>query len=319
MAFDGDSPIGKVPGGPVQNPPSIIPGPSNPWASCSGGGGGGGGGGGLPDSPEQGGMTVVDVPLYHQGQRLLFVAGVFLIIAMFLLAFVLLSVELAAAAALGAAAALILLGVLASGLGSASIISAIDPLVIDYKKRVLPCTLRQVSLSEDAPKPLISMLHNFCELEQLSTGEIDILDRARAAAGANDSEYYDSHLRDLFDVQSRKKYFAKQAADDMRTFLKESSGFLSKIDNKVEFKGPLRDAVNPITELRHDLIDMGVTASEINSYLYFARVPSEQLSIVEKNIKTTLKKTNGDITQTLLQLADDLESIEWLSKDAFYE
>lgn len=305
------------------DPPQTIPGPSNPWAACAGADGGT-----STKKPD----IVIDLPTieievdelkFGTGLALVVLGGTAMLAAAGIFMFAVgVGIGVGGVGGIIAVGVLITIGAFLQGLGLGLSISggsimgtAIDPPSIKHNERVVPPSRRKVSVSSEAPRELVDLLHNIYEAEYLTVGEIDLVDRARTAAKKMDAEWYETHLRDLFTVQDRRNHFLREASKNLNKFLKNYGDKLPKI--KIDPKVPLRDAINPITEMRSELEKLGIASGEINALLFQIRVPSPVMSSVERSVAALVKESNGDAVALLQRLSKELGEIETIDWDAF--
>jgi len=308
---------GAPTGGDLGLPPlETVPGPSNPWLAC---GGAGGAEGNKPAGPVP--DFAVDPPPPVNWVRYLF--G----LSMQLLGLGLLTVALALAGMVavgmivGTGGFLAVIGGIAAvgaflfWAGSSTAIGAIDPPALDHRSPVALPRPRRVHVSPDAPAELRAFIAEIAEVERLASAEIDLIDRARAAARAKDDTWYETHIRTLYAAQGRKQQLLRRAGGSLKAFVAGNGDLLKQA--KVADPAPLRDALNPITNLREELDAFGVTFREVDALLAVARTPSPLQRFLEERLRLRVRKAKGSPAVLLAQIADELATIEAVDWDAF--
>ncbi len=295
-----------------------VPGPSNPWLSCSGSSGGASGSGGAkPLGASFGNILDPKVPINERLVTIglgLEVAG----LAMLLTAMAMMLAVLYGGAAAGwftIAIAITVAGFITALIGGVTTISGIDPPAFDFRKALAMPKARTVSVTHDAPKELQDLIWNLMRVERLVSLETDLIDRARAAAQAGDAKWYEHHLRALYAAQGEKQYRLRQAGRSISGFVAANADMLARI--RVEDPRPLRDALNPITNLREQLDELGITFSDVNAMLAKLRMPSPLLAALERAVASRVAEAGGTCAGLLKEIAAELEAIETVDWDAF--
>jgi len=307
-------------GDPFTTPPQTIPGPSNPWLSCLGGGAGGGSQKPTVPLPQ---FPIGDEAGMFQPPYDKVIGGLGIIIMIQGISLVSLGVAAGIAAAagsapfwglVGVAVFAITVGALAIGFGAAALLAAIDPPVLDHTLRVVPPPRRPLAIPADLSPEMVQTLTCMVEMERLTIGEKDLLDRARAAASAKDVKSYEMHMGDLFVVQDRRQHFGGKLADALRAFVKSNGPLLDKL--KLPASAPVRDIVNPATHFRREVEAVGLSPTEFNSALGMMTLPSPALDAAEKGFRDRLSKskTASDLVHHLI---DDLDGAVWINWDAY--
>lgn len=241
-------------------------------------------------------------------------------IAMLLISAALAGAMLVGAIGVSAIAVVSVLGFAANGLlltgGGMYVVSVgIDPPTLDFRKPVALPRPRQVYLSPDAPAEFRAFLADLTEVERLCSAEIDIVDRARAAARANDGTWYETHIRALYATQGRKQQLLRRAGGSLKAFVADNADLLKQA--KIADPVPLRDAVNPITSIRAELDEIGFNSRDVDALIAASRIPSPMLSFMEAQVADRVRKAKGNSATLLKSIAAELEKIETVDWNAF--
>ena len=194
-------------------------------------------------------------------------------------------------------------------------LAAVDPPIPSYADRVVPPALRRITLRRGTSKAAQALVDAFARLEQAALGEVEIVDRARQAGQAGDAKAYHNQVGDLWMVQTLKNDTLKVAADALRAVTREAGDLLAA--TKVQPGIPLRDLVAPLTLLRPQVEQIGISAAELHGTLYHFRVPSPLLEACEDYVQHTIRLTGGNAVAILDGLADDLDSVDCVDLSPF--
>lgn len=311
--------------GGMTNPLQVIPGANNPWLMCSGSSGSAGGSGASiakpgykpPVFPEVDGAGITG-PKFDSG--LYMAGGAFTVGGLALVGIG--SVALGAAAiGITPVAGLAVIGVATVGAGLiitiagvAAMLVAIDPPVIDYAVRVSPVPRRRIAMPQGTPPAMAAVMDAVVEIEVLATGQIDIINRLRAAAGTRDKKSYEMHLRDLWTVQNNMNYQKGALITAVREFQKRQKPMLDQL--VLPPLMPVRDMFSPITDIRPELSAIGISPAEQNMVLGMTVLPSPSLSTCEGLLAHHYRKckTATDLVGSMIK---ELQSIDFISWDAF--
>ena len=296
-------------------PLETVPGPSNPWAMCGGSGGEASNKPTVP-VPDFGAPSMrIDWPMIGLGAILMAIGFAMVLVAIALVVLVILGAIAATGGLVVGIIGLGATGLVLIGGGAATAIIGIDPPTLDFRKPVALPRPRQVYLSPDAPADLRAFLADLTEVERLCSAEIDIVDRARAAARAKDDSWYETHIRALYATQGRKQQLLRRSGGSLKAFVAGNADLLqqAKIANPV----PLRDAVNPITCIRAELDEIGFNFREVDALLATSRIPSPMLTFLEAQVAERVRKAKGNSSALLKSIAAELEKIETVDWNAF--
>lgn len=310
------------------DPLETMPGPGNPWLTCTGGGNVRPGEPGendpkLPDFalPEEGSISI-DWKKIGVGFSMI-VTGILVIVAAIVgalaVAATLPATTVGAAAGVVVAVVGVMLaagGAILMGAGGATVIGGIDPKIGDYKKHVPAVPTRKLALPGDLPVAVVAFMQSVAEIERLSTAETDIIDHTRAAAKANDKSWTELHLRDLYHVQSAKQHFVGQLAGSLNEI---NAAFGKDFDqHRVDPDEPVRDLVNPLIEMRSTLNEVaGLSSTEINNILSTVRVPSPMSEAIDASIQKLATKAQGQPSEMVNIAAGQLERMDVIDHEAF--
>ncbi|WP_147277320.1 hypothetical protein [Rhodovulum sp. 12E13] len=212
-----------------------------------------------------------------------------------------------------------IIGVVAGILGCTSslgaMIAGLDPVTVDYRSRVRPPLPRRLALPRSTPPEAAAHVLAMAEVDRLSTAEIDIVDRARAAAAASADEHYRRHLQDLFVVQTLRGEALGEATASLRGMLRAQSDRFGRVT--AEPGRPLREVLNPLTNLRAPLEAIGVGATDVNAVLLASRLPGPLLSALQSGRAALLDRHGGVVVRALHDMADVIDAQDPLSRAAF--
>ncbi|KEO92183.1 hypothetical protein EH31_05820 [Erythrobacter longus] len=310
------------------DPLETLPGPANPWFSCSGADNARPAEAGV-DTPElpdfalsKEGAIAIDWKKIGVGHSMV-TSGVS-VIAVGIVGAVAVAANLPATAAGTAAnaststigAILAAGGSVLIGAGLATMIGGIDPKISDYKKHVPAVPTRKLALPGDLPAPVTSFMQAVAEIERLSTAETDIIDHARAAAKAKDKSWTELHLRDLYHVQNAKQHFVGELAGSLNEI---NAAFGKEFDHhRVDPDEPVRDLVNPLIEMRSTLNEVaGLSSTEINNILATVRVPSPMSEAIDTSIQRIATKAEGQPSEMVNIAVQQLANLDVIDHEAF--
>lgn len=309
-----------------QNPPEVMPGPSNPWAMKSGTGEGGSGGskpvpdfnppdppqeGGFPDFKGDGDSTVGGHVMQALG--VLAIAG-----GMFAAGVAAGAVGAGAATPVGWVIAAIVLVGIGVGLliaGTLTEIGGIDPPLRDWDKRVQPVPARSFSAPVWMGPEEAEMVRNAYEMERLAIGQMDITDRAREAARQNDDKVYRMHLEDLWVVQNRMKHHSDKLAAGLEAFISNHADILES--EKLPDQANIIEVAMDLRTERAVLADMGLTDSDLLLAQTAMRRPGPLNTAFQELLSARLKGAGGSLPGFLKELARDLADRDYVDKRAF--
>ena len=312
----------------LTTPLETMPGPSNPWAAKSGGGRPTGGGVGKPvpdfrpPRPDEGGFGDVVIDGDHmvgghvmQGLGVLAIAGGML------------SVGIAAGAAAAGAATpvgwvvvgvgLTVIGVGLLVAGTATEIGGIDPPVNDWRERVRPVAARRWRVPVWMSAEEAELLRAGWEIERLSQGQFDLIDRARTAAAEKDDKVYAMHLEDLFQVQSLMERHAAKLADGLEAMIKAHADVIAS--EPLPKAADIRDLSMNLPAERALLADMGVGSGDLVLAMAAMRGLGDRQQAFQDFVTARLDKAGGDLGTLVSGLAEDLRGRDYVDWRAFRE
>jgi hypothetical protein len=136
---------------------------------------------------------------------------------------------------------------------------------------------------------------------------------ARAAAAAD--EHYRLHLQDLFVVQTLRAEALREATASLRGMLRAQSERFDRVT--AEPGRPLREVLNPVTNLRAPLEAIGVGPADVNAVLLASRLPGPSLSALQSGRDALLDRHGGVVARALHDMADVIDALDPLSRAAF--
>ncbi|MBF9060267.1 hypothetical protein HKCCSP123_13860 [Rhodobacterales bacterium HKCCSP123] len=309
---------------PFSTPLEKTPDTNNPWASCAGGGSSGGSKP-LVDPPEippewLEGSVGFDRDRYNDGFTFVLMGLSSLAAGAALAAY---GVAVAIAGGpVGIAVVAVTLGGILVAFGAALALggvgamnSAVDPVVLRYDWRATQPPRVSLKIPADTPTPLVNLLLTGHEFRHLSQGEVQLYDLARAAAEKKDQAWYETHMRDLWAVQNSKARVARALADNLDAVATEFEDVLKNFN--WDSREPMRNVFNPISDMRSQLHDLGVSGGEIDLLLQPTRIIDPVARHTHSELRKVGEKFDGDGAALLRWVAGGLREMDMIDRQAF--